>query len=536
MARVDLLIHGGLVVDGTGNPGFRAAVAVIGKQLRILRGDVHAVEADRRIDAGGKVVTPGFIDVHSHSALVLFEEPDLEGKLRQGVTTEIVGVDGLSYAPFDRPADLRAFVALNSGIDGDPEIAFDWTDVAGYLARYDRTVAPNVGVFVGNTALRVNAVGWDDTPATPAALDRMRGQLRESIEAGALGLSTGLDYPPGAYATTDELVALAETAARLGGIYHTHVRYSHGDGYLDPFREALEIGRRSGIPIHITHFSRSSRAVYEGGARRMLEVLEAARDEGLDVSFDTYPYEWGGTRLMRLLPNWTQAGGPDALRARLADEATRVRLRREVGAGAAARQYVTSRPFADVRLTNFRRAENAELDGRTLAEVVATTGRHVVDVICDLLLSEELRITFVRPSPHGPTLPAFVLHPLGMIATDAVLIGTVPSPRAFGTYPRVLGDYVREERLLSLPEAIRKMTSFPAQRLGLTDRGLLRDGLAADVVVFDPTTVQGKATYEEPRQAPVGISHVLVNGELVIDDGAPTGARPGRALRRGGSA
>lgn len=536
MAAIDLLIHGGLVVDGTGNPGYPAAVAVIGSRLQILRGDLGSVEAHRQIDATGKVVAPGFIDVHSHSALVVLEEPGLEGKIRQGVTTEIVGVDGLSYAPFDRAADLRAFVALNSGIDGDPKIAFDWTDVGGLLARYDGKVAPNVGMFVGNTALRVNAVGWDDVPANRTALDRMRGQLSESIEAGGLGLSTGLDYPPGSYATTDELVTLAETVARLGGIYHSHVRYSLGDGYLDPFLEALEIGRRSGISIHITHFSRSSRASYEGGARRMLEILEGAREEGLDVTFDTYPYEWGGTRLMRLLPNWTQAGGPDALRARLADSATRVRLRREVDASAAARQYVTSRPFADVRLTNFRRPENTVLDGRSLADVVDLTGDHVVDVICDLLLAEDLRITFVRPSPHAPTLPRFVLHPLGMIATDAVLIGTLPSPRAFGTYPRVLGDYVREERLLSLPEAIRKMTSFPAQRLGLTDRGLLRDGLAADVVVFDPLTVQSKATYEEPREAPVGISHVLVNGELVIDDGAPTGARPGRAVRRGGSA
>jgi N-acyl-D-amino-acid deacylase len=236
---------------------------------------------------------------------------------------------------------------------------------------------------------------------------------------------------------------------------------------------------------------------------------------------------------MRLFPNWTQEGGPDRLRERLSDAALRPRLREELERSAAYRAYTTSRPFSDVRLTNFRRPEHRELDGRTLAEVAGADGRHVADVIADLLLAEDLRITFVRPSPHGPTLPAFVVHPLGMIATDAVLVGSVPSPRAFGTYPRILGDYVREERLLSLPEAIRKMTSFPAARLGLVDRGLLVDGMAGDIVVFDPATVRATATYEDPRSAPVGISHVVVNGTVVVDEGQHTGATPGRALRRG---
>lgn len=530
MERIDLLLTGGTVVDGTGAPSFRADVAVLGERLRLLRGETSAVEAERRIDISGKVVCPGFIDVHSHSGLVMLEEPTLPAKLLQGVTTEVIGVDGLSYAPFEDAAQLRAFVALNSGIDGDPALDYAWTDLGSYLERFDGRVSPNVAAFVGNTALRIAAVGWDDTPAGPAAIRRMCDALEDALDAGALGLSTGLDYPPGGYAPTDEIVALAGIAARHGGIYHTHVRYAAGDRYLDPFREAILIGRRSGIPVHVTHFSRSTRATYEQGGHAMLALVDAARSEGVETTFDTYPFEWGGTRLMRLLPDWTQEGGPDALRARLGDAAVRDRLRTEVEGGTAYKAYGTSRPFWDVRLTHFKRL--MELEGRTLAEVTHDRGGHVVDTICELLLEEDLRVTFVRPSPHGPTLPDFVRHPLGMIATDSVLIGRLPSPRAFGTFPRILGDYVREERWLSLPEAVMKMTAFPAARMGLADRGLVRDGMAADLVVFDAASVQSKATYEQPRRPPVGIEHVIVNGALVVEDGRHTGRTPGRVLRR----
>jgi N-acyl-D-amino-acid deacylase len=533
MARLDLLIEGGTVVDGTGSPGFRAAVGVRDGRIELIRGATDTVEADRRIDASGRVVCPGFVDPHSHSGLVLLDEPDLSGKVLQGVTTEVVGLDGLSYAPFPDHAELRRFVALNSGIDGDPGIDLDWTDVESYLARFDRRVTPNVAFFAGNTALRIAAVGWDDRPSDAAATARQAALLREAMEQGALGLSTGLDYPPGGYATTDELVALCRAIAPYGGVYHTHVRYALGDAYLDPFREAIDICRRAGVPLHVTHFSRSSRGPYHGGARAMLELLEETAASGLEVTFDTYPYEWGGTRLMRLFPSWTQEGGPDRLRTLLADPAERPRLRAALDASAAIKGFTSSRPFWDVRLTNFRRPENAHLDGRTLGEVAADDGRHLADVIADLLLSEDLRITFVRPSPQGTTLPAFVVHPLSMIATDAVLIGRYPSPRAFGTYPRILGDYVREERALSLPDAIRRMTSFPATRMGLVGRGTVADGMAADLVVFDPATVRATATYEEPRTPPIAIEHVIVNGVVVVDGGRHTGAHPGRALRRG---
>jgi len=526
----DLLVHSGTVVDGSGNPGFSAAVAVSGDRVRLLRGNVSDVEAVVRVDAKGKVVAPGFIDCHSHSDLALLTDPALEMKVRQGVTTEIIGVDGLSFAPYDDPADLARYAQMYAGIAGLPEVDLAWGSVAEFLDQYDGRCAVNVATLVGNTPLRIAACGWQPAPADRRQLDRMRGVLREAMQDGALGLSTGLDYPPGSYASTDELVTLAEEAGRLGGLYHTHVRYSLGDQYLDPFREAVEIGNRASVPVQITHFSHSARATHLRGAQRLLDLVDDANDAGQDVTFDTYPYEWGGTRLLRLLPSWVEADGPSGLRRILEDGDTRRRISDELDHSPAVRFYSASRPFADVRLGNLTHASHVEHEGRFLSEVVAENGGNLADTLCELAV-ENPGATFTRPSPHAMTLWKFVCHPLGMIASDSVLIGRHPSPRAYGCFARVLGDFVREERLLSLPEAIRKMTSFPAQRLGLNDRGVLRDGMKADVVVFDPDRVAAPASFERPREMALGIDHVVVNGRLVLRDGVMTGERPGRSLR-----
>lgn len=529
-APFDVLIEHGTVVDGTGNPPFAAAVGIRDGRVTLLRGATADVPALERIDATGLIVAPGFIDLHSHSDLVLLGDPDLEMKVRQGVTTEVIGVDGLSYAPFDRPADLHGFAEQNAGIAGLPAEPLGWRSIADQLDAYDRRLAVNVATLVGNTALRVNALGWEPGVADGAALDRMRGQVRDAMYDGAFGLSTGLDYPPGAHATTDELIALAAEAAELGGMYHTHVRYGLGDTYLDPFREAVDIARRSGAPLQVTHFSRSARATYTGGAQRMLDLLQDERDAGLDVTFDTYTYEWGGTRLSRLLPLWAQEGGPDRLRERLAGGATRDRIAAEVESSGAARQYVASAPFSDLRLGYLTSPEHDRFEGWYLSEVVSTLGVSLGRAVCDLVAANP-GATFTRPSPHAMTLWKFVCHPLGMIASDSVFIGLAPSPRAYGCFTRVLADFVREEQLLSLPEAVRKMSSFPAQRLGLSDRGVLRDGAVADVVVFSLENSLAPADFERPRQLAEGVTDVFVSGAAVLRDGAMTGARPGRALR-----
>jgi N-acyl-D-amino-acid deacylase len=354
-------------------------------------------------------------------------------------------------------------------------------------------------------------------------LDNMKALLRTGMEEGAFGMSTGLDYPPGSYADTAELTALSREAARLGGIYHTHVRYSLGDRFLDPFREALDIGYGSEVPVHITHFYQ--RTTSPGGAARMLDLVEGAREDGLDVTFDSYPYPLSSTRLLIMVPQWAHAGGPEKLKAVLADPATREQLRREMGPRAGS--------WHDLWLTNFRHARNHRFEGRSIAQVADMLDRHPVDAICDLLVDESLEVSYVSAGGNAATLPKFVSHPLSMVGSDALLIGDFPSPRTYGTFPIILSEYVREERVMALPDAIRKMTSFPAQRLGLPDRGLLRDGFKADVVVFDPKTVKAPATRTQPKQLPVGIDHVLVNGRIVIDGGQHTGVLAGRALRRG---
>jgi N-acyl-D-amino-acid deacylase len=520
---LDVLIRGGLVVDGTGNPGFYAAVGIADERLTILRGDVTHLEAARRIDATGKIVCPGFIDMHAHSGLVLLAEPRHEPKVHQGITTELIGVDGNSYAPFHSHDDFLRFVEMNSGLDGNPPLPGRWSTVEQYLEMFTRRVAVNVVYILGNSPLRIATVGWDDKPATTGDLDNMKALLRTGMEEGAFGLSTGLDYPPGSYADTAELTALSREAARLGGIYHTHVRYSLGDRFLDPFREALDIGHGSEVPVHITHFYQ--RTTSPGGAARMLDLIEGAREDGLDVTFDSYPYPLSSTRLLIMVPQWAHAGGPEKLKAVLADPATREQLRREMGPRAGS--------WHDLWLTNFRHARNHRFEGRSIAQVADMLDRHPVDAICDLLVDESLEVSYVSAGGNAATLPKFVSHPLSMVGSDALLIGDFPSPRTYGTFPIILSEYVREERVMALPDAIRKMTSFPAQRLGLPDRGLLRDGFKADVVVFDPKTVKAPATRTQPKQLPVGIDHVLVNGRIVIDGGQHTGVLAGRALRRG---
>ena len=366
-------------------------------------------------------------------------------------------------------------------------------------------------------------MGWEARPATAAQLANMKALLREGMEEGAFGFSTGLDYPPGSYADTAELTELSREALRLGGIYHTHVRYSLGDRFLDPFKEAIEIGRQSGISTHITHFYQ--RTTSPGGAERMLGLVEDARDEGLDVTFDSYPYLFSSTRLLILIPQWAHDGGPERLKDVLRSPEGRERLRKEIQPRAASWQ--------EMWLTHFKHHHHHRYEGRSIAEVAEMMGVEVVDALCDLLLAEDLQVSYVSASVNGATLPKFVSHPLSMVGSDALLIGDYPSPRTYGTFPLILAEFVREERFLALPDAIRKMTSFPAQRLGIPDRGLLRDGFKADIVVFDAQRVKAPATRVQPKQFPIGIEYVIVNGKVVVDKGQHTGTLAGRALRRG---
>lgn len=537
--RFELLIDGGTIVDGTGTPGFRGAIGVQREwaggsaRITVLR-DQAAIDdaralAEKTIDARDKVVAPGFVDLHSHSGLMILAEPMHEPKVRQGVTTEVIGIDGLSYAPLTTPEHLAELVEMNAGLDGHPEIPFDWDSVSSYLDRFDRGVSVNIAFLVGNSALRLATIGWEERDASHADEASMASMLREAMEEGAYGISSGLDYPPGSYASTGELANLAAVASKLGGFYHSHVRYTLGDRFLDPFREAIDIGRRGSAPAHITHFYH--RTTFPGTPEQMLQLIDDARAGGLDVTFDAYPYEWASTRLLITVPPWVQAGGPGPTKERLADPAIRDRIRGELKERGVL--YAGAGGIAGIRLGYFARPENLRFESRSLGEVGEELGGDLVDVLCDLLLAEGLRLNQVTPGPHADGIRRFYQHPVSMVGTDSTFIGAKPSPRTYGSYPRILGQFVRDEALLSLEAAVAKMTSMPAARLGLKDRGRVADGWVADLVVFDPATVRSNATDDEPRRYPDGIEQVIVNGTLVVEGGKHTGAIPGRALRRG---
>ena len=519
---LDILIHNGTILDGTGNPGYKGAGGIDGDTISLHRGDLSDIEAHRYIDAEGYVVSPGFVDLHSHAGLTILGAPHHDPKVRQGVTTELVGIDGISHAPFKTTEELERYIWLDSGLNGYPPMPPDWLTVSELLSKYESTVAVNVAYILGNSPVRIWGVGWEQRPANNAEIANMRSVVRECMEEGAYGISTGLDYPPGAYASTEELIELSDESARLGGFYHTHTRASLKEqGVLAPWEESIEIGRRSGIPIHLTHF----RQGYQGDGSHLdyLGLVDNARIEGLDVTFDCYTYPYSGTTITIGLPHWAKDGGPERLMAALRDPDDRSRMKKEI----------TIDRLENNWLTNFTKEANKIYDGLLITEIANLRNQDPADALFDLLLDENLGISTVGLGTNPQTLPAFVSHPAGMVASDAILFGEYPNPRTYGCFPVVLAEFVRAEKQLRLPEAIRKMTSFPAQRLGLKDRGLIKDGYKADIVLFNPETVKAPATKENPKQYPIGIDYVIVNGKIVIDDGNNTGVTPGRALRRG---
>ena len=542
---MDLKITGGEIVDGTGSPGFSGTVLVEGDTLHIHRGDASHIKAARAIDAAGRVISPGFVDLHSHGGLTIMREPEHLPKVRQGVTTELVGIDGNSFAPFKTQQELHRFIELDSGLNDSPPMPADWLSTAEYLRKYDGLGSVNIAYILGNSPVRIWGVGWDNRPATQAETANMKAVVREAMEEGAWGLSTGLDYPPGSFADTQELVELSATAARLGGFYHTHTRASLlKKGLLAPWEEAVEIGRRSGIGVHLTHYRQAQQGV--GSHLDYLGLVERSRDEGLDVTFDCYTYPYSGTRVTIMLPQWTMEGGPERLKRALRDPLDRERMKRDMDHGHLGYEYrfaahealesptiSPTRRFEENWLTNFHLSHNKRFEGHSISEIAAAQGKDPYDALFDLLAEEGLGISTVGLGTNAHTLPAFVAHPYGIVASDAILFGDMPNPRTYGCFPIVLAEFVRAEKHLRLPEAIRKMTSFPAQRIGLPDRGILRDGFKADIVIFDKHTVKTRATKSNPKVFPEGIPYVIVNGKVVIDNGQHTGAFPGRALRRG---
>lgn len=527
---LDLLIRGGAVIDGSGAPARRADVGVADGRIVAVE-PLPGAAATRVVDAEGLVVTPGFIDIHAHSDLQLLAHPEHDPKVRQGVTLDVIGQDGLSYAPADEEvlAEMRAQLV---GWNGDPPgIDWSWRSVAEYLDRFDRGVAINVCYLLPHGTIRMGAMGSEERAATDAELDRMRGLVREGLEDGAVGLSAGLTYAPGMYADDAELVALCSVMRGTGAFYCPHHR-NYGMTAIEGYRDCIEIVRAAGVPLHFAH-AHLGFAVNRGRAGELLEMLAAGRAEGIDITLDTYPYLAGATYLHAYLPGWVQSGGPDATLRRLADPALRDRIRRDM-------EEVGSDGFHDVPIdwniivvSSAAHEHNRRFIGRSVADCAADSGAAPIDFYCDLLVEERLGCASISHIGNEENVRAIMQDPCHTAGSDGILVGDRPHPRGWGTFPRYLSEYVRELGVLTLEQAVRKMTALPARRLGLSDRGLVRPGMAGDLVCFDPDRVKDTATYDEPRRHPEGIHHVAVNGRLVIDDGAHTGELPGGALRRG---
>lgn len=525
----DLVFSGATVVDGTGAPAHRADVAVTGGRIAAIG---RVGRSGRVIDADGLVLAPGFVDMHSHSDLQVLARPDHLAKVSQGVTLEVCGQDGLSYAPVDDAALAVLRTQLAGWNDDPPGFDWSWRSVGEYLDRLDRGVAVNVAYLVPQGTVRMLAVGWDARPATERELDRMRELVATGLAEGALGMSTGLTYPPGSYADTEELVALCEVVAAGGGYFSPHHR-SYGAGALAAYAEMVEVSRRSGCPLHLAHATMNF-PVNAGRAGELLALLDDALAAGCDVSFDTYPYVAGATYLSALLPSWSTEGGLDATLARLSDQDVRERIRvdlEEVGSDGC---HGVPVDWAAIEISGVRRPEHAHLVGRSVLAAAAAAGRAPAELYFDVLVADRLGTSCLMHVGHEDNVRTIMRHPAHTGGSDGLLVGARPHPRAWGTFPRYLGRYVRELGVLGLAECVAHLTGRAARRLRLTDRGLVREGYAADLVLFDPTTIADTATFDEPRRPATGISHVLVNGVPVIDDGRHTGALAGRAVRNHG--
>lgn len=523
---MDIVFRGATIADGTGQPTYRGDVGV--RDGRIELG--ARLSGTRVIDADGLVAAPGFIDMHSHSDLQVLAEPDHLAKVSQGVTLEVLGQDGLSYAPVDDHVLAQLRTQLAGWNDDPPGFDWDWRSVGEYLDRLDRGIAVNAAYLVPQGTIRMMVVGYDARPATAGELDRMRALVATGLAEGAVGMSSGLTYTPGMYADTAELVALCEVVGQHGGYYSPHHR-SYGAGALEAYAEMFEVSRRSGCPLHLAHAVMNF-PINEGRAHELISLLDKAIDDGCDISLDTYPYLSGATYLSALLPSWAGAGGPEATLARLADSDTRERIRvdiEEVGSDGCMGVPVD---WSWIEINGVRRPENAHLVGHTVASAAASAGKPAAELYFDTLIAERLGTSCLMHIGHEGNVQAIMRHAVHTGGSDGLLVGARPHPRAWGTFPRYLARYVRERGVLELADCVAHLTGRPAQRLRLTDRGLIREGYAADLVLFDPDTVADRATFENPRQPADGIPYVLVNGTPVIDDGRPTGALPGHAIRK----
>ncbi|MDP5225790.1 MULTISPECIES: D-aminoacylase [Arthrobacter] len=534
---MSILISNVTLVDGSGAQRRQADVLLDGESIARIAdaGTLAAEDGAQHLDGTGLVLSPGFIDMHAHSDLQLLLTPDHYAKLSQGVTTELLGQDGLSYAPVDDAALAGVRQKIAGWNDNPEDFDWDWRGVGEYLDRLDRQddggrIATNAAYLVPQGTVRALVMGFDDRAATAEDVTLMQEVIRRGMEEGAVGMSSGLTYTPGMYATTEELGALCRTVGELGGFYAPHHR-SYGKGALDAYAEMIGLSRDTGCALHLSHATMNF-AENKGRAGELLTLINAALDDGVDITLDTYPYLPGATTLSAILPSWASAGGTDATLERLRDPETRERIRENVEIYGSDGCHGVVAEWDTLEISGVQNQDLAGYVGRTVEQIAQAEGREPFDVFTQILLDDRCGTGILQHVGHEENVRAIMVHRTHTGGSDGILVGGKPHPRAWGTFPRYLGHYCRELGLLSLEETVHHLTGRPAARLKLDRRGLVREGYAADLVLFDPETVRDTATFENPRQAAAGIRYVFVNGTAAIADGQPTGARAGRALRR----
>ena len=525
----DLVLKKGRIIDGTGNPSYKADIGI--KESKIAKiGKISSNDAQEIIDAKGLIVSPGFIDAHSHDDLLLLMDPSNISKIAQGVTTTIIGNCGVSPAPVNNETleQLKQYTSfLSLGMD----IKWDWTSFGEYLNRLETLkLGVNVAALVGHGTIRIAIMDMDDRKPTWEELGRMKRILAQSMEEGAVGMSTGLTFPPGAYAGTNELIELCKVVAKYGGIYVSHIR---GESWalINAVNEALEIGTKAKIPVEISHYKACGSKNWSK-IKETLRIIEKARAKGIDITADQYPYTAGSIALMEILPPWAQAGGVNKLIERIQNSKERQKIKKDLEGGKDWENYATSCGWENIKI--ICSLKNPDLEGKSIAEISELKNKDPCDVVFDLIVEENGATLVALHEMNENGMRKIMKHPAVMVESDGVPVGVrgKAHPRLYGTFPRVLGKYVREEKVLTLKDAIRKMTSLPAWRFGIRNKGLLRKGMDADITVFNPKIVKDRATYEQPNLPPEGIEYVIVNGRVAIEKGQLTKFRSGKVLRK----
>ena len=527
---LDLLLKNGRVVDGTGNSWFFGDVGI--KDGVVVEVGKSRSRSRDGFDVGGRVISPGFIDGHCHSDLMVLDDPECEVKLRQGVTTEVVGNCGMTPAPFSRH-NLDPLQAYVEPVLGALEREWTWERVEQYMESL-RAARPseNVATFVGHGTLRIAEMGFENRPASNGELDRMKGRLHEALQAGAIGLSLGLMYSPGNYTSREELVELCSMLPEHDGLLATHIR-GEGRSLIHSIQEVIRIAEKCGCPLQISHLKAAGRSNW-GSVSRAMELIEDARTRGLDVTCDVYPYTAGSTSMMTLLPPWVLEGGVARALEKLRDSDARKRIREDIEREQEDwDNLLVSTGWDSVYVSSLGKGRNPDLQGQQVAQIAETRGVHPAECMMDLLLEQDGKISMVFFLMAEDDVKEVLRWAHSLIASDSLHFQTeMPHPRSYGTFSRVFARYVREDGLLTLEQAVRKMTSFPARRFRLGKRGLVAPGYAADLVVFDPETISDPATYEDPKRFPEGIDLVLVGGEKTVEEGVHLGARNGTTIGR----